>query len=686
MECPKCKRPVLVGAKNCVYCGQDLSAIQSLHWLKDDLKQAKQSAQVLTGSLQDIDRRLSELEKGFLNWVAASTATAPPGPLDVPQKGESASPEPAVSAHALNLTEAVFREGGAKAAPLAARLGVGRGFGPAPHAHEAETSDGSSSGEAEVRFGQKWMLIAGLAVTVLGIAYFLKYSFDRNWITPAGRVALAYLCGLGCLAAGEVFRRKQFAMFGLYVFGAGIATLYAATFAAFQVYQLLHQAVAFALMVAVTGLAGGAALWFDTMWLAVLGLVGGFATPVVLSSGTADQVALMTYMVILNLGVLSIALLKRWKVLNQLGFVFTWLLFTVWMIRYYEPEHFWPTLIYLNLFYLTYALAPFAPYFWGQAAAKTSEFVFSAPNSIIALAYSIGLIQEHFSRRAVSVATLAYSALFGALAFLMYKRFPANRKPLALLIAKAGFFLVVSVPLLFTGHWITICWAVQAVALAWAATRLADRRLFASSILLLCLALWKQYFFDYPEVYRLELDPVRYADGYHTQAVPRFVSEVVMLLSVLSYSRFLAALGAGLGKFAQDLGTATAALFGVLLFGTLTVEVGAFCHDHAPSSAPAAISVTWALYSLALMGVGFALNLHAARITSMWLFGLTSLKVLLIDMADASTPHRIISLIVLGLLMVGSSFLYHRFARRIQGASVPNPDALEDGPLDLSRD
>ncbi len=91
----------------------------------------------------------------------------------------------------------------------------------------------------EVTFGQKWLLIAGVIITVLGVGWFLKYSFDQNWIGPAGRVALAYLGGIAFLAGGELFRRRDFGIFGLYLIGGGIAILYFATFAAFQIYHLL---------------------------------------------------------------------------------------------------------------------------------------------------------------------------------------------------------------------------------------------------------------------------------------------------------------------------------------------------------------------------------------------------------------------------------------------------------------
>src|SRR5207302_7359592 len=127
------------------------------------------------------------------------------------------------------------------------------------------------------------------------------------------RIILGYLAAVAFVGAGEVFRRRSgTAVFGLYLTGGGLATLYLTTYAAFQLYDLLSQAVAFGLLVLVTILACLLALVYDTQWLAVLGLIGGFLTPVILSTGQGAQVVLMSYMVLLNAGILAIAAYKRW--------------------------------------------------------------------------------------------------------------------------------------------------------------------------------------------------------------------------------------------------------------------------------------------------------------------------------------------------------------------------------------
>ena len=100
--------------------------------------------------------------------------------------------------------------------------------------------------------------------------------------------------------------------------------------------------------------------------------------------------------------------------------------------------------------------------------------------------------------------------------------------------------------------------------------------------------------------------------------------------------------------------------FAVLLFIVLTLEVSAYFYARAPQARFAAISVLWTLYSIALMLLGFRYQQARLRLVSLGLFGVTILKVLLADMARVSTPFRIVSFVVLGLMLIGASYLYYR--------------------------
>jgi uncharacterized membrane protein len=614
------------------------------------VKQAKENTSLITLALREMERRLD----GFEQQVATSLSQPSPAAdlskkIELEQWVETPTAEPPPAAP----PQFPKRE-----IPMPALAATPRRKPPEPSRAESLTD------EAEVRFGQKWLLIAGVVVTVLSVGYFLKYSFDQNWVTPAGRVGMAYLTGIAGMGLGEFFRRRKAEMFGLYLVGGGIATFYFSTYAGSEIYDLMPQSLAFLMMAAVTALACALSLVYDTKWLSVLGLVGGFITPLVLSTGKPNQMALMSYMAVLNAGVLSIALFKRWNLLNNLGFFFTWLLFSASMFHYTE-ERFWLTMFFLNLFFLTYTLVPFGYYFLSRSAGKVREFSITLPNTFIATGYSYALIEHYFSRQAVSVVTLAYAVLFLAMAQELRKRAPEALTPLVMLLCKAALLLIITVPILFSGHFVTVFWAAEAVVLLWAAARLANKWMFAGSLAVLALTLYKFFLYDYSMVFRLEGDPFLYfVGGYSNLLLERQVTTVVTLASVAAFP-WMVRRSKLAGEQTAMACTSLYGLFGVLLFIVCNIEVSAFFHQYVPGALAASISVLWAFYSITLMVLGFLKNERILRQVSIGLFALTVMKVFFQDMAYVSTPYRVLSLAVLGILLIGASYLYHRYSARI---------------------
>ncbi|MCJ7771521.1 MAG: DUF2339 domain-containing protein, partial [Desulfobacterales bacterium] len=117
------------------------------------------------------------------------------------------------------------------------------------------------------------------------------------------------------------------------------------------------------------------------------------------------------------------------------------------------------------------------------------------------------------------------------------------------------------------------------------------------------------------------------------------------------------------------------AVFGIALFIVLNIETGAFFHDYLPTARFAAVSVLWALFSIGLMVLGFVKNISVLRQCAIGLFAVTMIKVFFVDMANVSTPYRIISFLILGLMLIIASYLYYRF----KDAILPLPDKEETG-------
>src|SRR5690606_2333806 len=136
--------------------------------------------------------------------------------------------------------------------------------------------------------------------------------------------------------------------------GAGLAPLYFSAFAAASVDDLLPSLPALVLMAVITVLAGGIAVRFASALLAVLGLIGGYGTPVILPSDGVNYVGLYGYVLLLGLGVLYVCYRKQWPLVNYLAFICTYLLVLA-SLSSYEAAHFWKVLPFLVAFFILFS-------------------------------------------------------------------------------------------------------------------------------------------------------------------------------------------------------------------------------------------------------------------------------------------------------------------------------------------
>lgn len=545
----------------------------------------------------------------------------------------------------------------------------GRAQAPAAPSADAE-------GDFELIVGQKWMLIVGIVTIVFGVGYFLKYSFERELIGPAGQVALAYLLGITFLGLGNFFHKKSgFANFGLYMIGGAIAVFYFAAFAAYQLYDppVIDQGFSFLIMVMITVLACALALRFDVKWLAVLGLVGGFLTPVLVSSGRDNFYGLMGYMTLLNFGVLSVAFKKNWNLLNALGFIGTYILYSGWYAKYYTDERFWGAILFVNLFYFIYSIAPFAYQFLKNQTESSpfAGFAVMTLNSFIGFGYSYNMINAHFGASYyVSVVTVFYAAVFLGMASHLFKQGKRFADAFVVTLALASLFLIITIPMIFSNHWVTFFWAVQAFTLLLMAAKLNRGAVYAGAYVLFAIALFKLFIIDYPApgVFHLDTDMMRIEPRFTYLIVDRYIAwagVLTMLFAAAGVAR-----KHGVMQIVSDVKDSTILyiIFGICLFIALNIETASFFFDYLPAARFAFISGLWACFAAALMVIGFAFNKYGVRKTAIALFLMTLIKVFLFDMGNMSTPWRILSFMVLGLIMVVVSFYYHKFKDRLLAA------------------
>ena len=179
--------------------------------------------------------------------------------------------------------------------------------------------------------------IAGVAL-VLAAIFFLRYTIDQGWMQPPVRVAIGVLVAIALLAVCELKAARQYPVTANALDAAAIAILFATFFAAHALWNLIPAVVAFALLAAVTAVAVVLSIRRESLFIAVLGLLGGFATPVLLSTGENRPIPLFAYLILLNIGLAWVAYRQVWPMLTALTLVLTTIYQWGWVIRYLDAS------------------------------------------------------------------------------------------------------------------------------------------------------------------------------------------------------------------------------------------------------------------------------------------------------------------------------------------------------------
>lgn len=377
----------------------------------------------------------------------------------------------------------------------------------------------------EYAIASQWLLRLGIVILVIGVGFFLKYSFDHDLIHPAARVALAAISGLGMLIAGTRLLGQRYHVFGQGLMGGGLATLYFSVFAAANFYHLIDTLPAFALMGLITLLAGAVAVRFDAMLIAVLGILGGYSTPVMLSTGAVDFVGLFSYMLLLGVGSLAICYWKNWPIVNLLSFACTYVLYFAAM-QDYEPQHFWQVLPFLTAFFVLFSTMTFLYKLVNRAPSNLLDLLALLVNAGIYFGEAYRLVTPEYGRHWAAAVSLGLAAFYTLHVYYFLLRKLEDRNLLISFMGLASFFVTITVPLVLSPEWITASWAVQALVLLWIARQIGAKSLRYISYALYGIVLYRLGFIDMPG--QFQTPPV--LDTPWSAYWPRLLERVVMFV------------------------------------------------------------------------------------------------------------------------------------------------------------
>ena len=246
----------------------------------------------------------------------------------------------------------------------------------------------------EEAIGGRLLLYVGAIAVVLGAAFFLKYAFDREWITETMRVVLGALAGAGLVAGGLRLGRRGYAAYGQVLTGGGLAVLYLAAYAAFGFYGLIGPAAAFALLTIVTAATALLADRQSSQAMAFMAIGGGFLTPFVVGGTTDAQVTLFSYAIVLVIGTLYLAKRREWPLLNVFSYGLTIVTVAAWAVAYYSRAKYLRTELFLTAFCALFLVALAHARRLGTMRARVAAVVLtSAP--VLYHGVSVGILAPH---------------------------------------------------------------------------------------------------------------------------------------------------------------------------------------------------------------------------------------------------------------------------------------------------
>jgi uncharacterized membrane protein len=171
------------------------------------------------------------------------------------------------------------------------------------------------SEKIESIIGRRLLGWAAVCLILFAAAFFLKYAFDNRWIGELGRVAIGVAAGVGMTVFGFKYHKRGWRVFSQILTGGGIVLLYLSAYAAFGYYHLATQKAAFAYLAILVAEAAGLAFLYNAPSIAIMALLGGFLTPVLLHSDRDQYRSLFGYIAALDIG--ALALLKHWRGLTS---------------------------------------------------------------------------------------------------------------------------------------------------------------------------------------------------------------------------------------------------------------------------------------------------------------------------------------------------------------------------------
>ena len=319
--------------------------------------------------------------------------------------------------------------------------------------------------DLEQRIGARWTTWVGIIAILFAVSFFLRWAFENNLIGPEVRVIMGLLAGVVLLVGGLLLhRREDLPYLSEGLAGGGLGVLYLSLYAAYALYHFVGVVSAFAAMFAVTVAGAAVAVATSRQIIAVLTLIGGLLTPVLLAQERPNERALLGYLLVLDLLVLSIAFFKSWPALNRLAWAGSAIVFLPIVLDYPAAPHPPTRLVLLSALFLLFLAVPLVREWTERRRWVEIDLALVVVNAA-GYFWAVYVTLERWWPAAEAPYALALAVLYAILAAVYGERVAGDDPTGDIHLGVAIVFLTLAIPLGLDGPWITLAWAAQGVVL-----------------------------------------------------------------------------------------------------------------------------------------------------------------------------------------------------------------------------
>ena len=345
---------------------------------------------------------------------------------------------------------------------------------------------------------------AGILITIIGIFIGAKYAIDKELVSPVIRIMLGYMAGVVLLTIA-IRLKKKYLHYSSILAGGSLAVLYFITYIAYTFYQMIPQPLAFVLMVVITIGAVAMALWYNQKVIAILGQVGAYAIPILLSDDRGQVAVLFSYLSIINIGLLVLSFRKDWRVVYRTGFYISWLIYAAWFMLDRETNlHTAAALAFLTLHFLIFYATFLAFKIFRREAYDLNEVMVLLLNALLFFFCGSAFISNNVpGPHHLALFAVGNAALHAFVGLLIHRLKLFDESVVQFVIALALLFFTIAIPMELDGNWVTLLWAVEGTLLIMIAVRnkvALYLQLAAPLLVITCFSLLHDWWLNYPHL------------------------------------------------------------------------------------------------------------------------------------------------------------------------------------------